>query len=387
MLDDKYIGLLLAISSSLLIGVSFIITKKGLIEAASDGRNGTASDTYSYFQNSLWWLGMITMALGEVANFAAYSFAPAILVTPLGALSVLIGAILASFLLKEELGNIGKVGCMLCLIGSIVIVLHAPKGKDIQTVDEILYYAFQPAFIFYFVFVVAFSSFMIFQISPKYGKKNPLVYLSICSLVGSISVMSVQGFGIALKLTFAGNNQFSHPSTYVFMIITVLCILTQLNYFNRALDTFSTSVVNPIYYVFFTTATIIASVILYQGFNTTSTVEVASLFSGFLTIFAGVYLLNSTRTTDNARESALLDRLPRPSLSLSIHRHHPNGSVSNLTRMSFDHNPGPNGVVRAGGGGDGEDEETIVMNSFEEDRLGLTAIHESDHEYDTIYVR
>ena len=31
------------------------------------------------------------VALGETFNFAAYAFAPAILVTPLGALSVLIG--------------------------------------------------------------------------------------------------------------------------------------------------------------------------------------------------------------------------------------------------------------------------------------------------------
>ena len=31
------------------------------------------------------------VGIGEVANFAAYAFAPAILVTPLGALSVLIG--------------------------------------------------------------------------------------------------------------------------------------------------------------------------------------------------------------------------------------------------------------------------------------------------------
>ena len=33
MLQDKYIGLGLAISSSLFIGVSFVITKKGLIDA------------------------------------------------------------------------------------------------------------------------------------------------------------------------------------------------------------------------------------------------------------------------------------------------------------------------------------------------------------------
>ena len=30
------------------------------------------------------------MVVGEVANFAAYAFAPAILVTPLGALSIIV---------------------------------------------------------------------------------------------------------------------------------------------------------------------------------------------------------------------------------------------------------------------------------------------------------
>ena len=53
-------------------------------------------------------------------------------------------AVLASFLLNEELGHIGRVGCTLCLLGSLIIVLHAPEDKDIQTVDEILHYAVQP---------------------------------------------------------------------------------------------------------------------------------------------------------------------------------------------------------------------------------------------------
>lgn len=33
MIQDKYIGLILAMSSSVFIGLSFIITKKGLINA------------------------------------------------------------------------------------------------------------------------------------------------------------------------------------------------------------------------------------------------------------------------------------------------------------------------------------------------------------------
>jgi len=53
-------------------------------------------------------------------------------------------AVLASFLLGEELGHLGRLGCALCLIGSLIIVLHAPEDKDVHTVDEILNYAIQP---------------------------------------------------------------------------------------------------------------------------------------------------------------------------------------------------------------------------------------------------
>ena len=84
------------------------------------------------------------MVVGEVANFAAYAFAPAILVTPLGALSVLIGAVLGAWILKEELGTLGKLGCAMCLIGSVIIVLHAPPDKELENVDQILHYAIHP---------------------------------------------------------------------------------------------------------------------------------------------------------------------------------------------------------------------------------------------------
>lgn len=41
------------------------------------------------------------MAVGEIVNFTAYAFAPASLVTPLGALSILIATVLASKFLDE----------------------------------------------------------------------------------------------------------------------------------------------------------------------------------------------------------------------------------------------------------------------------------------------
>lgn len=301
MVDDKYIGLALAMSSSLAIGTSFIITKKGLMQTSKSGGDNSG---HQYLQNPIWWAGIATMAIGEIANFAAYTFAPAILVTPLGALSVIIGAVLAAMFLQEELGVLGKMGCAICLMGSVIIVLHAPPDKDIETVDEILNYATRPGFLLYAAVVTAYALFMIYKIVPRYGHTNPMIYISICLSVGSISVMLIKAFGIALKLTLSGNNQFTHALTYVFILVVAVCILTQMNYFNKALDQFDTSIVNPLYYVTFTTCTLVALFVLFRGFNTALPVNVILLLIGFLIIFSGVYLLNILRKENesNLRE-------------------------------------------------------------------------------------
>ena len=170
-------------------------------------------------------------------------------------------AVLASYFLGEVLGHLGRLGCTVCLLGSLIIVLHAPADKDIQTVDEVLRYAVQPGasssspvraasylakrrtgFLMYCFCVLVFTLTMIYGVAPTYGRSNPLVYISICSLVGSVSIMAIKGFGIAVKLTLAGNNQFIYVSTYVFGSVVALCIMIQMNYFNKALDTFSTNV-------------------------------------------------------------------------------------------------------------------------------------------------
>ncbi|KAL8279752.1 hypothetical protein RQP46_007847 [Phenoliferia psychrophenolica] len=363
------IGLALAISSSLAIGSSFIITKKGLISAA-DRHDGMSSDSHSYLKNGLWWAGMATMVVGEIANFAAYTFAPPILVTPLGALSVLIGAVLASFFLNEKLGRLGISGCSLCLVGSVIIILHAPEDREVTTVDEILGYALQPGFMSYCLFVLCFCLYMIYKVAPTQGAKNPLVYISICSLAGSISVMAVKGFGVALKLTFAGNNQLWRAGTWIFAATVVGCIAVQMNYFNKALDLFPTTVVNPSYFVGFSTATIIASTILFHGLNTTGGQNTISLLCGLYIISLGVYLLNISRsenesTTDRANRHSLLET----------------GILGSRTSLS----------TRLSMGSDGDEEHTLrgsrdvrrspgTLFEYEDEGVQLERLEEDDEE-------
>ncbi|KAH7434171.1 hypothetical protein KP509_06G003900 [Ceratopteris richardii] len=192
-------------------------------------------------------------------------------------------------MLKERLHIFGMLGCILCVVGSISIVLHAPAEREIESVKEVWTLATEP--VFHFV--------------PLYGNTHVMVYIGICSLMGSLSVMSVKALGIALKLTFEGMNQLIYPETWTFAVVVATCILTQMNYLNKALDTFNTAVVSPIYYVMFTSLTILASVIMFKDWDRQNPSQIITELCGFVTILSGTFLLHTTKDMGDNMTSGL----------------------------------------------------------------------------------
>ncbi|KAH7568151.1 hypothetical protein JRO89_XS07G0248000 [Xanthoceras sorbifolium] len=330
---DNLIGFILAFSSSAFIGASFIIKKIGLQRAGASGTRAS-SGGYGYLREPLWWVGMVTMIVGELANFVAYIYAPAVLVTPLGALSIIVSAILAHFFLKEKLQKMGILGCVLCVEGSILIVLHAPSEHSLSSVEEIWELAIQPAFLLYTAAAIAVVLVLILYCEPRFGQTNILVYIGICSIIGSLTVMSIKAVGIAIKLTFEGSSQVASFQTWIFFMVALTCIITQLNYLNKkwqleavmddhgnkivvdlfilvwsdfennvlsltqALDTFNAAVVSPIYYALFTSLTIFASAIMFKDWSGQSASNIVSVLCGFITVLSGTLVLHSTRDQD-----------------------------------------------------------------------------------------
>ncbi|XP_038721538.1 probable magnesium transporter NIPA2 isoform X2 [Tripterygium wilfordii] len=284
--SDNVHGLVLAVSSSIFIGSSFIVKKKGLQKSGLNGTRAGAGG-HSYLYEPWWWAGMITMIVGEVANFAAYAYAPAILVTPLGALSIIFSAVLAHFILEEKLHIFGVLGCVLCVVGSTSIVLHAPQEKNMESVKEVWNLATEP--------VVVLVVILILRYVPLYGHSHLIVYVGICSLMGSLTVMSVKALAIALKLTFSGMNQFIYFQTWLFTFVVVVCCLLQIDYLNKALDTFNTAVISPIYYVMFTSLTILASMIMFKDWDSQNASQIVTELCGFITILSGTFLLHKTK--------------------------------------------------------------------------------------------
>ena len=138
--------------------------------------------------------------------------------------------------------------------------------------------------------------------------------------------------------------------------------------------------VNPIYYVGFSTATLVASLIMFQGFNTDDPAKAISLLAGFLITFLGVHLLEISRKPAMPAapgHSALEGGLMNPRLSIQ-------------GRMSID---GWNGAAGTPMGGaihgharrtSGHRAQTIfhALEEDEDDGLALDRLPEAENEYD-----
>ena len=342
----KFIGLGLAVGSGLFIGSSFVFKKKGLI-AAQRKYETTAGESHAYLKSPMWWTGMTIMILGEVLNFVAYMFADAVLVTPMGALSVVVCAILSAIFLHEHLTLFGKVGCFLCIVGSVIIAINAPEQNIDGNIHSYEHLFIAPGFLTWLGICVVSALILMFIVAPKYGKKNMLVYITVCSVIGGLSVSVTSGLGSAIILSIRGHNQFKYWFTYFLLIFVIVTLLIEINYLNKALELFNTAAVTPTYYVIFTAATIITSVILSQGMRADA-VTIVTIVFGFFTICAGIVLLQlSKMDPDELRRQKGLDRKSSMLMSVmemghELEKEHP---ISHIEDPGVDSIRGGMGIV------------------------------------------
>ncbi|KAI5206306.1 hypothetical protein AUEXF2481DRAFT_903 [Aureobasidium subglaciale EXF-2481] len=302
----KAIGIILAVCSGVFIGISFVLKKHGLLKA-NEKYNEAAGEGYGYLKNGWWWTGMILMILGELCNFCAYAFVDAILVTPFGALSVVITTILSAIFLKERLSFVGKVGCFQCVIGAVIIALNAPEQSSAANIQQMQHFVIAPGFLTYAGVIILGCVFTALWAGPRYGNKSMFVYLTICSLTGGLSVVATQGLGAAIVAAIGKTtpvNQFKQWFLWVLLVFVVCTLLTEIIYLNKALNIYNAALVTPTYYVYFTSATIVTSAILFRGFGG-STVGIVSVIMGFLVICSGVVLLQLAKSSKDVPDTAL----------------------------------------------------------------------------------
>lgn len=147
------------------------------------------------------------------------AFTEAILVTPMGALSVVICAILSHFFLKESLnffvclrwrkGGValtwqGWIGCILCIIGATILALNAPEQQSVTTIAAFKKLFLSPGFLVWGSLCIVISLGVVFFVAPRWGKTNMMPYIGVCSLIGGVSVSCTQGLGASIVTSIGG---------------------------------------------------------------------------------------------------------------------------------------------------------------------------------------
>jgi hypothetical protein len=76
--------------------------------------------------------------------------------------------------------------------------LHTPETTTTSTIPQFFNLLLAPAFLTYAGFAFLSIGVLIFYFAPRYGQRLPIVYIGICSLIGSLVVIATQGLGSAI---------------------------------------------------------------------------------------------------------------------------------------------------------------------------------------------
>ena len=92
----------------------------------------------------------------------------------MGALSVVISALLSHFLLQEKLSLFGWISCVQCLIGSSILALNGPEEQSVNTIEGFKHLFVTPWFLSYAGVLVIAAIVLAVWAAPKYGQKSML---------------------------------------------------------------------------------------------------------------------------------------------------------------------------------------------------------------------
>ncbi|XP_008431104.1 NIPA-like protein 2 isoform X1 [Poecilia reticulata] len=298
------LGIIISICGNVLISVSLNIQKYAHVRQAQRGSK-------PYYTSGMWWSGVVLMGVGELGNFAAYGFAPASLIAPLGCVSVIASAVISVVFLKETVRTSDVVGGSLAITGTYLLVTFAPHASTHITAHLVQYYAISWHFLLYlFIEVVLFC--ILLYLYKRRGVKHIVIVMLLVALLASLTVISVKAVSGMITESITSQLQLIYPIFYVMLVVMVASCAFQIKFLNQAMKMFDATEVVPINFVFFTASAIVAGIIFYQEFEDLALLNIFMFLFGCLLSFIGVFLIarNRPKIKQQDRTFIPMDKIP-----------------------------------------------------------------------------
>ncbi|XP_048363970.1 NIPA-like protein 2 [Sphaerodactylus townsendi] len=282
------LGIALAIAGNFLISVSLNLQKYSHVQLAR------LANQKPVYRSKLWWCGIILLGIGEMGNFAAYGFTSAMLVAPLGSMTVIDTAFISVLFQKENLRSEGVLGGTLTVAGAFLLVSFAPHIAQEPTARRIQSYLVSWQVLAYVILgVITFCVLLYFY--KRRDVKHIVVILTLAALLASPTIISAKAVASMIILSIMGNMQLIYPIFYLMFILMVLTCVFQVKFLNQAEKLYGTTAVIPINYAFFTISAIVAGAVFYQELQGMSLLSGFMFLFGCLLSFIGVFLITKNR--------------------------------------------------------------------------------------------
>ncbi|XP_071758494.1 NIPA-like protein 2 [Centroberyx gerrardi] len=298
------LGIIISICGNVLISISLNIQKYAHVRQSQRGSK-------PYYTSMLWWCGVVLMGVGELGNFAAYGFAPASLIAPLGCVSVIASAVISVVFLKETLRASDILGGTLAVAGTYLLVTFAPHTSTHITAHLVQYYAISWHFLLYlFIEVIVFC--VLLYLYKRRNVKHIVIVMLLVALLASLTVISVKAVSGMITESLKGHLQLIYPIFYVMLVVMVASCAFQIKFLNQAMKMFDATEVVPINFVFFTASAIVAGIVFYQEFEGLALLNIFMFLFGCLLSFLGVFLIarNRPKIKHQDRTFIAMDKIP-----------------------------------------------------------------------------
>ncbi|XP_077126987.1 NIPA-like protein 2 isoform X3 [Ranitomeya variabilis] len=266
-------GIILSIAGSFLISISLNLQKYTHVRLAQ------RQDPLPYYKSKLWWFGVLLMGVGELGNFAAYGFAPATLIAPLGCVAVIGSAAISVLYLKESLKASDVIGGTLAVTGTYLLVTFSPNASQDITGPKVERYFMSWQFLLYLLLEVVTFCVLLYVYKMK-GVNHIVVLLLLVALLASVAVISVKAVAGMITMTLKGDMQLTYAIFYAMVVTMVASCIFQVKFLNQAMQLYNATEVVPINYVFFTTSAILAGIIFYQEFRGAASLNIFMFIFG-----------------------------------------------------------------------------------------------------------
>lgn len=302
-------GVMLSMSADIIIAVSLCIQK--LAHNRNCGPHGKPLRNYACLP--LYWVARLLNLLGEGANMLAYGLAPASVVAPVGCVGVLANEIIAVAFLKEPLRRRDVIGIVFVMVGVAMVVFAVPASEVTLDVHELLsvHVILAQHTYWYLIGVLLFLVFVIIILEPRFAHETVMVWMVLCALLSSVSVMATRGWAslvtqIAADCTRAQcvhgvmhgpcEQTVLHWLFWVLLALIVLTACWSLIYLNRAMQVFGNTEVVPVYYCTFTLTSVVGAAVVYDEFARIVAWQAIVFACGIACAILGVAVLMSARS-------------------------------------------------------------------------------------------